>query len=380
MIPFVELKRQFAGIENEIREAVDSVFKSAWYILGDQGKAFEEEFAAYLKESADAAPKPMTTHLHAPKVVGVGSGTDALHLALLAVGVGPGDEVITVPNTCIPTVAAISAIGATPVLVDVDPDTLTMDPTALKAVITHNTRAIVPVHLYGHPCNMQRILEVANAHDIPVVEDCAQAHGTEFHGKRCGLFGAAAAFSFYPTKNLGAYGDGGAVVTCDEDIAEKLRMLRNYGEGERYHHSEKGFNSRLDEMQAAVLRVKLRHLDGWNDKRRTLAAAYRKALADLPLTLPPEADWARHNYHLFVVRTRFRKKLMAHLKEQDITAFMHYPVPVHRQKAYADLGIARGAFPQAERACERVLSLPLYPELSAGAQKKVIKAIRQFFE
>jgi dTDP-4-amino-4,6-dideoxygalactose transaminase len=363
MIPFVELSTQFRSIEQEVRQAIEEVLASSRFILGPQGAAFEEEFAAYLG---------------AGHAVGVASGTDAIHLALRAVGVGSGDEVITAANTCVPTVAGISATGATPVLIDADPRTFTMDPGQLEAAITPRTKAIVPVHLYGHSCDMAPILETAQTHGIAVVEDCAQAHGAAYRGKRCGTFGQAAAFSFYPTKNLGAYGDAGAVVTSDARVADAVRKLRNYGEEQRYYHSVKGFNSRLDEIQAAILRVKLRHLDGWNEARRDRADAYRRRLEGLPVTLPFEARWAKHIYHLFVIRSDQRDALQAHLRREGISTLMHYPVPIHLQKAYADLGLSKGAFPEAEQACNEVLSLPMYPELPFEAIEGAAKAIARF--
>ncbi|MCC6486743.1 MAG: DegT/DnrJ/EryC1/StrS family aminotransferase [Candidatus Hydrogenedentes bacterium] len=363
MIPYVELKTQFKAIETEIRAAIDTVLESGWFILGEQVRAFEQEFAAYLGVE------------HA---VGVASGTDAIHLALRAAGVGPGDEVITAPNTCVPTVCGIAASGATPTLADVDPGTLTLDPAKLDAAITPRTRAIVPVHLYGHPCDMDPILEVARQHNLIVVEDCAQAHGARYKGALCGTFGHAAAFSFYPTKNLGAYGDGGAVSTSDAQIAEQVRRLRNYGEEHRYHHTVEGFNSRLDEIQAAVLRVKLPHLDAWNAARVRLAGAYGEALAETSVATPHLAPWALPNHHLYVVRTRHRDALQAQLKELGIGTLIHYPVPIHLQGAYSHLGLQRGAFPVAEQACGEVLSLPMYPELQPDAIPIIARAIADF--
>ncbi len=362
-IPFGELKSQFHALENEIRAAINDVLENAWYIFGQHCAAFEEEFAAYVG----------TKHC-----VGVGSGTEAIHLALLAVGVRPGDEVITVANTCVPTVAGIGASGALPVLVDCDPATLTLDPSKLEAAVTPRTKAIVPVHLYGHPCDMDPILGVAAAHGIAVVEDCAQAHGTEYRGKRCGRLATAAAFSFYPSKNLGAYGDAGAVTTDNAEVAALLRMLRNYGETKRYYHAVRGFNSRLDEIQAAVLRVQLRHLDAWNDARRERASMYGRLLGPLPLTLPTEAAWAHHIYHLYVVRSPHRDALQAHLKTNGIGTLLHYPVPIHLHEAYRDLGLPKGAFPQAEKACREVLSLPMYAELPMESVKRIADAIREF--
>ncbi|HOZ45333.1 MAG TPA: DegT/DnrJ/EryC1/StrS family aminotransferase [Candidatus Hydrogenedentes bacterium] len=364
MIPFAELKSQFKGIEPEIRAAINDVLESAWFVFGKHHKAFEEEFAAYVGAN------------HA---LGVGSGTEAIHLALTAVGVGPGDDVITVANTCVPTVAGIGATGATPTLVDIDAGTLTMDPARIEAAITPHTRAIVPVHLYGHPCDMDPILEMAARHGIQVIEDCAQAHGARYRGRPCGILGRAAAFSFYPSKNLGAYGDGGAVVTNDADVAERVRMLRNYGEETRYFHTMKGINSRLDELQAAILRVKLKYLDDWNAARRERAKAYRERLAGLPLTLPVQAKWATAVYHLYVVRTPERDALREYLRENEIGTQLHYPVPIHLQRAYADLGYARGDFPESEKACDEVLSLPMYPELAMEDLDRVAAAVRAFF-
>lgn len=362
-IPFGELKSQFTGIEAEIRAAIEDVLQRAHFVFGPNCAAFEEEFAAYIG----------TKH-----ALGVGSGTDAIHLALRAVGVEPDDEVITVANTCVPTIAGISASGARPMLVDADSATLTLNPASLKKAIMPKTKAIVPVHLYGHPCDMDAIMKIAADHGLAVVEDCAQAHGAEYKGQRCGTFGNAAAFSFYPSKNLGAYGDGGAVTTDDPDVAERVRMLRNYGEETRYHHVMEGFNSRLDEMQAAMLRVKLRHLNAWNEARRERAQLYNELLRDMPVRLPFEADWAHHIYHLYVIRLKQRDALQAFLKEHGIGTLMHYPVPVHQQKAYAYWGYMPGAFPEAERACNEVLSLPMYPELPLEAVRRVAKGIVDF--
>ncbi len=364
MIPFSELNTQFKEIEAEVRAAIDEVLASGWYVLGQQVAAFEAEFAAYLG----------VRH-----VVGVGSGTDAIQLALVAAGVKAGSEVVTAPNTCVPTVAAISATGATPVFADVDAHTLTLSPEKLETAITVRTRAIVPVHLYGHPCDMGPLERIAAERNIPLIEDCAQAHGTLYKGNACGGFGRAAAFSFYPSKNLGAFGDGGAVATNDDAMAEQVRMLRNYGEEKRYHHRLKGFNSRLDELQAAILRVKLKYLDQWNNARRDLAGQYLEVLGDLPLALPREAGWARHNYHLFVVRSPERDELAAHLEEKGIRVLQHYPIPVHRQAAYADLELGPGTYPIAEKACRQVLSLPLYPELPRETLARIANAIKDFY-
>lgn len=363
MVPFLELKGEQDRIGSEVRAAVERVLSSGWYVLGKELEAFEEEFAEYLGVA---------------HVVGVGSGTDAIHLALRALGVGPGDEVITAANTCVPTLAGISATGAAPVLVDVDEETLTLDPSRLTDAVGERTKAVVPVHLYGHPCDMDGIAEALAGRDIAVMEDCAQAHGARYRGRLCGGLGSAAAFSFYPTKNLGAYGDGGAVATDDAGVAEELRRLRNYGEVERYRHAGRGFNSRLDEVQAAVLRVKLGYLEEWNEARRVLAQLYGEALKELPVRLPAEAQWARHCRHLYVIRSSRRDALQAHLGESGIGTLLHYPVPIHLQEAYAFLGKGRGAYPQAERACDEVISLPLYPWLPLEAVAEVAGAIAGF--
>lgn len=363
MIPFVELKSQYLSIKDEIDAAISEVFDSGWFILGKQCAAFEEEFASY----------------HGGGIaVGCASGTDAIHLALRAVGVNPGDEVITVANTCVPTACGIAASGARIVLCDASDDTLTMNPESLRQAITPNTRAIVPVHLYGHPCDMGIIMEIARAHELKVVEDCAQAHGALYRGKKCGAFGDAAAFSFYPSKNLGAYGDGGAVLTRDAEVAESVRALRNYGEESRYRSVREGFNSRLDELQAAVLRVKLRHLDAWNEARRARAGAYAVALANIGARLPVEFDWAKSNYHLYVVRTPHRDALRKHLHHEGIDTQIHYPTPLHLQPAYAHLGYRRDAFPISERACGEVLSLPMYPELAMEDVQRAAGAVQRF--
>ena len=364
MIPFVDLKNQFRALESEMREAIDRVLERGWFVLGEELENFEHAFAAYLG---------------ARHAVGVGSGTDAIHLALRATDVGAGDEVITVANTAVPTLAGISASGATPVLVDIDPDTFTIDPVLLGHAVTEKTKAIVPVHLYGHACDMDAIFAVAETHALAVIEDCAQAHGAKYKGRPCGTFGAAAAFSFYPSKNLGAYGDGGAVVTNSAGLDERLRMLRNYGEETRYHHVCQGFNSRLDELQAAVLSVKLPHLDAWNDLRRAHAKHYRGVLEGLPLRLPSEAEWATHCYHLYVIRSPQRDALREHLQAEGIGTQLHYPVPVHLQEAYAFLDKGPGSFPQSEQAASEVLSFPMYPELTSEEIVQIGRAVEDFF-
>jgi len=362
-IEFNDLKPQHLELRDEIRAAVERVLDDGWFILGKQGEAFEREFADYCG---------------AAYCVGVGSGTEAIHLALLACGVQPGDEVATVSLTAVPTASAISFAGARPVFVDVDPRTFTMDPGRLESTITSRTRAILPVHLYGQVADMEPILEVGRRHGIPVIEDACQAHGAEYKGRKAGSLGTMAAFSFYPTKNLGACGDGGAVTTNDPELADRLRLLRNYGQRKRYYHESKGFNSRLDEMQAAILRAKLRHLDEWNEIRRAKARLYSSLLKEV--VCPYEAEYARHVYHLYVVRSRRRDDLQRFLAEQGIGTLIHYPVPVHLQDAYRDLGVPRGALPATERAAEEILSLPLYPELPDEMIAEVAEAVNRFVE
>jgi dTDP-4-amino-4,6-dideoxygalactose transaminase len=333
------------------------------YILGDEVKAFESEFAGYLG---------------AAHAVGVGNGTDALELALAAVGVGKGDEVVTVSHTAVATVAAIEHLGAVPVLVDIDPATFTMDPAAIEAAVTPRTRAIVPVHLYGQPADLAPIAEVARRRGLKLVEDCAQAHGARYHGKRVGSFGDAAAFSFYPTKNLGAIGDGGAVVTSDDEVAKRARLLREYGWAERYVSHLAGWNTRLDELQAAVLRVKLRALDADNEKRAKLAAVYDAGLAGLPgLATPMTRAGSTHVHHLYVVRSAKRARLVEGLRARGIGTGIHYPVPVHLQPAYQGRVRCVGPLKATEQAALEVLSLPMFPEVPDEDLHRVVAAARE---
>lgn len=363
MIPPFDLKRQIAALKLEIEAAMAGVFERGVFILGAEVAAFEEEFAAYCG----------VTH-----AVGVGSGTEALHLALRACDIGPGDEVITVAHTAVATVAAIELAGARPVLVDIEPHRATLDPARLEAAITPRTRAVIPVHLYGCPADMAPILEIARQHHLRVIEDCAQAHGATYQGKRTGCWGDLAAFSFYPTKNLGAFGDGGAVVTDNPALAERLRLLREYGWAERYVSAIKGLNSRLDALQAAILRLKLRHLEAWNNRRRTLAQRYTALLQNSGLQLPFDPPDGTHVYHLYVIRTPHREALRAFLSARGIGTLIHYPVPVHLQPAYADLGYGPGTLPETEAAAAQVLSLPLYPELYEDEVAAVCAAIADF--
>ena len=363
MIPMVDLKAEYVALKREIDGAIQEVLTSGWFILGSQVQAFEEEFAAYCGAAYG---------------VGVGNGTDAIELALRVHGVGPGHEVITVPNTAVFTVLAISSIGARPVLVDIDPVTYTMDPDKLEAAITPHTRVVIPVHLYGQSADIDPILEIARRHGLAVVEDACQAHGALYKGRRVGALGNAGCFSFYPTKNLGCYGDGGMVVTNDAEVAERLRLLRNGGQRDRYHHELKGVNSRLDEVQAAILRVKLRHLDGWNEARREHAQDYATLLKGTELILPTQADYARHVYHLYVIRSQRRDDLLAHLRAHGVGVNIHYPVPVHLQEAYRDLGLDKGEFPIAETCACEVLSLPMYPVMTAEEVTRVADLIYAF--
>ncbi len=359
MIPFANPAAQYASAKPEIDAAVARVLGGTMYILGEEVHALERELATYLGVS------------HA---VGVGSGTDAIHLALRALGVGPGDEVVTVSHTAVATVAAIELAGATAAFVDIDPATHTLDPSKLAAAIGPKTKAIIAVHLYGHAADMDAILSVAK--DIPVVEDCAQATGATYGGKRLGSLGRIAAFSFYPTKNLGAIGDGGMVVTNDDELAARVRELREYGwRRERYVSAIPGTNSRLDEIQAAILRAKLPRLDRDNDARRALAEKYTKGLRATSLVLPIEKPNAHHVYHLYVVRTAGRDELQRRARDRGVGTLVHYPMPIHLQPAYA--GRTRGAdrLPETERAAREVLSLPIYPELSAADASTVVSVL-----
>jgi dTDP-4-amino-4,6-dideoxygalactose transaminase len=349
VIPFVDLQAQYRSIKPEVDAAIAGVLESAQFALGPAVSAFEQAFASYCG----------TTH-----AVAVNSGTSALHLALLACGARAGDEVITVPFTFVATVAAVEYAGARPIFVDVEPDYGTMNPAALEAAITPRTRAIVPVHLYGQPADMDPILAIARRHGIPVIEDACQAHGAEYRGRRCGSMGEIGCFSFYPGKNLGAYGEGGAIVTGNDAFAARMRVLRSWGEETRYKHTYRGFNYRMDGLQGAILGVKLRHLERWTDARRAHAASYARALAGAPLAVPRERPGSRHVYHVYAVRLAQRDAWRAALGEAGVQTGVHYPIPVHLQPAYQDLGYARGDFPVAERLADEVLSLPMFAELT----------------
>jgi dTDP-3-amino-3,4,6-trideoxy-alpha-D-glucose transaminase len=359
VIPFNDLKPVHAALARELGAAAERVLASGWYILGPELEAFEAELAAY----------------HGvPHAVGVANGTDAIELALRALGIGEGDEVITVAHTAVATVCAVERAGATPVLVDVDETTCTMDPAAAAAAVTPRTKAILPVHLYGHPAAMSALAGLAERHGLALVEDCAQCHGARVDGRIAGTIGHLGTFSFYPTKNLGAYGDGGAVITRDAGLAERLRRLRNYGQENRYHHAQRGQNSRLDEMQAALLRVKLPHLDEHNAIRRRLASEYSRRLTGV--ATPGCRAGAEPVFHLYVVRHRRRDLLLTALAERGIGTLIHYPVPVHLQEAYRDLGYPPGSLPLTEQAAREVLSLPLYVGLAPEAVDSVSQAVR----
>ena len=362
-IPLVDLQAQYETIRAEIDAAIQRVVDRHQFILGPEVAAFEEAFAAYCGVR---------------RAVGVASGTAALDLVLRAYGIGPGDEVITTAMTFVATASAIRNVGAAPVLVDVDPRTYNIAPPQIEAAITPRTKAIMPVHLHGQPADMDPILEIAQAHGLRVIEDAAQAHGALYKGHRAGSTGDAAIFSFYPGKNLGAYGDAGAVVTNDEEIAARIRLARDHGRTGKYEHKVEGFNERMDGLQGAILRVKLAHLDRWNEARRAHAVRYSELLGDLDVVLPYELPDVRSVYHIFCIRLQQRDAVLAALQAQGIGAGVHYPIPIHLQPTFAYLGYAEGAFPVAEEAGRQFLSLPLYPELTEDQIQRVANALRSF--
>jgi dTDP-4-amino-4,6-dideoxygalactose transaminase len=361
-LPLVDLAPQQRTLAPELLNTFAALMERTDWIMGEELELFEREFADYCE---------------ARHAVGTDSGLSALELALRAAGIGAGDEVITVANTFVATALAISHAGARPVLVDVDEETHTMDPRLLEGAITERTKAVVPVHLYGHPADMVGIRSIAADHGLLVIEDACQAHGARLEGKRVGSLGHVAAFSFYPAKNLGAFGDGGALVTDDDEIAAAARTLRDYGQRAKYEHVVKGFNRRLDTIQASILRVKLKHLDGWNEKRRRHAALYARLLADAPVVTPRPSPSAEPVWHLYVVRVAARDRVRAALREQGIETGIHYPIPIHRQSAYEDLGYPVGSFPHTERCAGEVLSLPMYPELDDVAIARVAAALEE---
>jgi len=362
VIPFLDLKAQYRTIKPEVSLAIDRVLETCEFTLGSEVAAFEDEFAAYCRTKFG---------------IGVNSGTSALHLALLAAGVGPGDEVITVPFTFIATVSAIYYTGATPVFVDIDPRTFTMDVTSVETAVTARTKVILPVHLYGQPVDMDPILEIARRYSLVVIEDAAQAHGADYKGRRAGSIGDMGCFSFYPGKNLGAYGEGGMVVTDHPEYARTIRMLRDWGAENKYQHVLKGYNYRLEGIQGAVLRVKLRHLEEWTESRRAAAARYDSWLVGSGVPTPVVAPYARHVYHIYAIRTRRRQEWQDALREEGIQTGVHYPTPVHLLPAFADLGCHAGQFPHSERAANEVLSLPMFPELTPEQCETLCRAVRR---
>jgi len=363
-IPLVDLKKQYQGIKEEVMAEIGRALDGMQLFLGKNVQAFESDFANYCGAEFG---------------IGVGSGTEALYLALLACGVGPGDEVITVSNTFFATVEAIVLVGARPVLVDVDPDTYNMNTSLIEEKINRRTKAIIPVHLYGHVADMNPIMELAQAYQLKVIEDACQAHGAEYYGRRAGSLGHIGCFSFYFTKNLGAYGESGMILTSDTDIATKCRLLRDHGQDIKYKHAMVGFNGRLDEVQAAVLRVKLPHLDEWNDKRRSLAKAYETRLASLVVT-PKEMPWARHVYYVYVIRTPERDQLRAYLETKGVATGMHYPIPIHRQEAWPACGGTKVFLPVTEMVTAQILSLPMYPELTEPEVGYICDCIQGFMQ
>lgn len=362
MIPFLDLKAQYDSIKDEVLSAVSSTLASTQFVLGKEVAAFEEEFAAYSGGKFG---------------IGVNSGTSALHLALLAAGVKAGDEVITVSSTFVATVAAIDYIGARPVFVDVDLQTLNMDATQVEAAITERTKVIMPVHLHGQPADLDPLLDIARRHGLILIEDAAQAHAAEYKGRRVGSIGDLGCFSFYPGKNLGAYGEGGMVVTNNEAFAHTIGMLRDWGQERKYQHVIKGFNYRMEGVQGAILRVKLRHLDAWTEARRRHAARYDELLAGVAVQRPVEMPYAKHVYHVYAIRTPKRDQIQESLQAKGIQTGIHYPIPVHLQKAYADFGYGVGALPVTEQAASELLSLPMFAELENGQIEAVCAAVRE---
>jgi dTDP-4-amino-4,6-dideoxygalactose transaminase len=362
-VPFLDVGAAYQELKGEIDEAVGRVLNSGHYLLGEEIGAFESEFAEYL---------------HVKHCVAVGNGLDALHMALRALGVGQGDEVLVPSNTYIATWLAVSYAGGVPVPVEPDERTYNINPDRVEAAVTERTRAIIPVHLYGQPANMDPIIEIARKHKLWVLDDAAQAHGACYKGKRVGGLADVTGWSFYPGKNLGAFGDGGAVTTNNEELADRIRVLRNYGSRTKYFNEVQGFNSRLDEIQAAVLRVKLRRLDEWNERRLRIAALYGRELKDAGLILPYVPEWAEPVYHLYVVRNKQRVALQQHLKRLGVSTLIHYPVPPHLQQAYRELGLSEGALPISERIHQQVLSLPMGPHLTEEQAASVIEATLEF--
>lgn len=360
MIPFIDLRAEYFSIQTEIDDAIRRVFNRGQFILGENVQLFEQEFASYCGTSF---------------AVGVASGTEALQLSLIACDVKAGDEVITVANTAAPTALAVTMIGARPVFVDIDPETCTINPALIEKAITDRTKAIIPVHLYGCAASLDPILKIAKQAKLHVIEDACQAHGAELNGRKVGTIGELGCFSFYPTKNLGAYGDGGIIVTQNKNLYEKIKMLRNLGQSKKYDHQLLGFNSRLDEIQAAILRVKLRYLNEWNKMRTNLATLYSKSLQTVALKLPANPSYCSRVYHLYVIHTKNRTRLQQYLRNAGIDTQIHYPTPLHLQEAFKYLGMQQGSLPFTERSAQEVLSLPLYPQLSAESVQQIASYI-----
>jgi dTDP-4-amino-4,6-dideoxygalactose transaminase len=364
-VPLVDLKAGFVPIKNEVMKVLEEVLDNMHLYLGPNCQELEREFAAYCNTQF---------------ALGVGSGTEAIQFALLACGVKTGDEVITTPHTFFATAEAIAVIGAVPVFADIDPATYTINPEGIEKKITRKTRAIIPVHMYGQVSDMEPIAEIAKKHGIPVIEDACQAHGALYGDKKAGSIGDAGCFSFYFTKNLGGYGEGGMVTTNDPKIAETIQLYRNHGHRAKFEHAVFAYNGRLDEMQAAILRIKLKHLDNYNTRRKEIAERYNALMKDTPLVLPNEAPHRRHVYHLYVVRSRQRDALQDFLNGWGVGTGIHYKTPVHLQEASRDLGYKKGDFPEAETACTEILSLPIYPELDPESQEYVADCIKEFYK
>lgn len=365
MIPFLDLKAQHRALRAELLEAAGRVIDSCQFALGNEVAAFEEEFAHYC---------------NAKFAAGVNTGTSALHLAFLAAGIGPGDEVITVSHTFMASVSAVRYAGAKPVLVDIDPKTYTMDPALVERAITKNTKAILPVHLYGQPADMDPLLDIAKKHNLLVIEDACQAHGAEYKGRRAGSIGHMAAFSFYPGKNLGACGEGGALVTSDPELIKKVRMYRDWGQEKRYHHVVEGYNYRMDNIQGAFLRIKLRHLPAWTEARRAHAALYRELFAGSPVRFPHEADYAKHVYHIYAVMASNRDALQKILGDKGIATGFHYPIPVHLQQCFTHLGYKAGDLPHSEKAAAEEISLPMFAELTDDQIREIAAAVKESYQ
>jgi dTDP-4-amino-4,6-dideoxygalactose transaminase len=362
-IPFLDLKSQYEAIKDDIDQAIQDVLDSCAFAGGRFVEQFEKSFASFCQ---------------CAYAVGVGSGTEALWIALISLGIKPGDEVISVPNTFIATAEAISFCGAKPVFVDIDERTYTMDPNLIESAITPRTKAIIPVHIFGHMADMDPIMDIARAHNLFVVEDACQAHGAEYKGRRAGSIGDAGCFSFYPGKNLGAYGEAGAVVTNNKELAENIAKFRDHGQSEKYYHTMVGWNARMDGIQGAILDVKLKRLSGWNDARRKNAAVYDDLLADLNgIRIPKESDCVKHVYHVYAIRAQNRDAIMTNLTENEIYCGIHYPLPIHLQKAYSELGYKSFNYPVAEKVASELLSLPMYPELTYDQQKQVKDKIQE---